>query len=78
MCTGYLLANRELYLTTMRLLNSFRIEQFDKADCHPITGNTDPTSLVALPPRYKALFVPRNPEVLRKIVDEIDRADGSY
>jgi 3-hydroxyphenylacetate 6-hydroxylase len=66
MCAGSLLANRELYLVFMRLLNSFRIEKYDEVDCHPITGNADPTSLVALPPRFKAHFVPRNPEALKK------------
>ncbi|PHH62121.1 hypothetical protein CDD81_7552 [Ophiocordyceps australis] len=64
MCAGSLLANRELYLVYMRLLNSFRIEKYDEVDCHPITGNADPTSLVALPNRYRALFVPRNEKAL--------------
>lgn len=68
MCAGSLLANRELYLIFMRLLNSFRIEKYDDVDSHPISGNADPTSLVALPPRFKAYFVPRNPAVLKKAV----------
>ncbi|CAG9975155.1 unnamed protein product [Clonostachys byssicola] len=70
MCAGSLLANRELYLVFMRLLNSFRIEKFDEIDCHPITGNADPTSLVALPPRFKARFVPRHPAALKKAVSQ--------
>ncbi|KAJ4124693.1 hypothetical protein NW765_014220 [Fusarium oxysporum] len=66
MCAGSLLANRELYLVYMRLLNSLKIEKSDEVDCHPITGSLDPTSLVALPRRYKAIFKPRNPEALQK------------
>lgn len=66
MCAGSLLANRELYLVAMRLLNSFRIEQHDRVDCHPISGNADPESLVALPKRYKARFIPRNAGALKK------------
>ncbi|KAI0438012.1 cytochrome P450 [Xylaria telfairii] len=64
MCAGSLLANRELYLLYMRLLNSFRIEKHDAVDCDPIRGNADPRSLVALPKRYKAKFVPRDPKSL--------------
>ncbi|KAI4594693.1 hypothetical protein KJ359_007496 [Pestalotiopsis sp. 9143b] len=64
MCAGSLLANRELYLVYMRLLNSFRVEKHDEIDSHPLTGNSDPTSLVAMPNRYRALFVPRNPTAL--------------
>ena len=66
MCAGSLLANRELYLVSMRLINSFRIEQHDSVDCDPITGNADPESLVALPRRYKARFIPRNRPALEK------------
>ncbi|KAK3190808.1 hypothetical protein K4F52_003124 [Lecanicillium sp. MT-2017a] len=70
MCAGSLLANRELYMVYMRLLNSFRIEKHDAVDCHPIRGNTDPTSLVAVPGRYRALFIPRNPDALSKAMEE--------
>lgn len=66
MCAGSLLANRELYLLYMRLLNSVKIEQFDNVDCHPVRGNLDPTSLVAMPRRYKASFTPRSPDDLKK------------
>lgn len=72
MCAGWLLANRELYLTYMRLLSSFRIEKHDHVDCHPITGNADPTSLVALPHRYRARFVPRNPAALKAAMEETE------
>ncbi|TPX12794.1 uncharacterized protein E0L32_006674 [Thyridium curvatum] len=65
MCAGSLLANRELYLLFMRLINSFRIERYDDIDCHPVYGNADPTSLVAMPKRYKARFIPRNDPILR-------------
>lgn len=65
MCAGSLLANRELYLVFIRLLNSFKIEKFDEIDHHPVSGNSDPTSLVAMPHKYRAKFVPRNETALR-------------
>jgi 3-hydroxyphenylacetate 6-hydroxylase len=70
MCAGSLLANRELYLITMRLLNSFRIELHEEINCHPVHGNSDPTSLVAMPHRYRAVFVPRNDAALRKALED--------
>ncbi|KAJ5657113.1 cytochrome P450 phenylacetate hydroxylase [Penicillium longicatenatum] len=66
MCGGSQLANRELYLTFMRTLNSFRIEAQGSVDWHPVQGSSDPTSLVAIPKAYKVRFVPRNPEALAK------------
>lgn len=66
MCAGSLLANRELYLIFMRLINSFKIEKFDDVDYNPVTGMDDPTALVAMPKRYRARFVPRNKEALQK------------
>lgn len=68
MCAGSLLANRELYLAFMRTLNSFRIEPHDTTDWHPVRGNSDPTSLVAIPQRYKVRFVPKNPTALKKVL----------
>lgn len=68
MCAGSLLANRELYLVFMRTLNSFRIEPHDDTDWHPVRGNSDPTSLVAIPQRYKVRFVPKNVTALGKAV----------
>lgn len=70
MCAGSLLANRELYLVFLRLLNSFAIKKHDDVDCHPVTGNADPTSLVALPPRYKSYFVPRNHAALSSALEK--------
>ncbi|WQF85698.1 Putative cytochrome P450 [Colletotrichum destructivum] len=60
MCAGSLLANRELYLVYMRLLNSFKVEKYDDVDHHPVSGNADPTSLVAMPRPFRAKFVPRD------------------
>lgn len=68
MCAGSLLANRELYLVFMRTLNSFRIEPHDTTDWHPVRGNSDPTSLVAIPQKYKVRFVPRDEMALQKIL----------
>ena len=65
MCAGSLLANRELYLIFMRMLNNFRIEKYDDIDCDPITGNADPKSLVTLPNRYRVKFIPKNEAALR-------------
>ncbi|KAB8075064.1 cytochrome P450 [Aspergillus leporis] len=64
MCAGSLLANRELYLIFMRTINSFRIEPYDEFDWHPVYGNSDPTSLVAIPNKYKVRFIPKDKKVL--------------
>ncbi|THC93398.1 hypothetical protein EYZ11_007124 [Aspergillus tanneri] len=64
MCAGSLLANRELYLVFMRTLSSFHIQPYDDIDWHPVNGNSDPTSLVAIPRRYKVMFIPRNEKAL--------------
>ncbi|KAJ5935863.1 hypothetical protein N7454_005161 [Penicillium verhagenii] len=68
MCAGSLLANRELYLVFMRTLNSFRIESHEDVDWHPVHGNSDPASLVAIPQRYKVRFVPKDAAALGKVV----------
>jgi 3-hydroxyphenylacetate 6-hydroxylase len=67
MCAGSLLANRELYLVFMRTLNSFRIEPHDNTDWHPVRGNSDPASLVAIPQKYKVRFVPKDAAALKKV-----------
>ena len=64
MCAGSLLANRELYLVYLRLINSFEVRKYDNVDSHPVSGLSDPTALVAMPQRYRALFVARNPAAL--------------
>lgn len=71
MCAGSLLANRELYLVFMRTLSSFRIEPHDKAECDPVKGNSDPTSLVAIPKKYKVKFVPRSEKVLGNALNKV-------
>ncbi|KAK2739808.1 hypothetical protein FQN55_009129 [Onygenales sp. PD_40] len=68
MCAGSLLANRELYLVFMRMLNSFRIEAHENVDWHPVRGNSDPTSLVAIPKKYKVRFVPKNKKALDEAI----------
>ncbi|ODA79179.1 hypothetical protein RJ55_04771 [Drechmeria coniospora] len=75
MCAGWQLANRELYLVYMRLLNSFRVESHDAVDCHPVSGNADPRSLVAMPRRYRVRFVPRDAEALAEAMRETARMD---
>lgn len=64
MCAGSLLANRELYLVFIRTLNGFRIEPHDDIEWHPVRGNSDPTSLVAIPKRYRVRFVPKDEKAL--------------
>lgn len=70
MCAGSLLANRELYLVFIRMLNSFEITKSDNVDCHPVRGAADPTSLVSMPKRYKAKFVPRKLSTLQKALGD--------
>jgi 3-hydroxyphenylacetate 6-hydroxylase len=70
MCAGSLLANRELYLLFIRMLNAFKIDKYDDVDHHPISGNMDPTSLVAMPKRYRVKFVPRNEVALRQALSD--------
>ncbi|KXJ86609.1 3-hydroxyphenylacetate 6 hydroxylase [Microdochium bolleyi] len=64
MCPGYMLANRELYLLIIRLLSAFEIRKHEDVDSTPLTGNADPSNLVAPPPRAKVYFVPRNEKAL--------------
>ena len=75
MCAGSLLANRELYLVFMRLINSFKIEKYDDIDYHPVSGNSDPTSLVAMPNKYRARFIPRNETALRQSIKDFVAVD---
>lgn len=70
MCAGSLLANRELYLVFIRLINSFEILKCDDVDHHPVSGNCDPTSLVAMPNRFLAKFKPRNEAALRQSIKD--------
>lgn len=77
MCAGSILANRELYLIFMRLLNSFSIEKADNVDVHPVRGNADPTSLVAMPKKYEVKFVPRSEKILREaLAGEAERHEN--
>jgi 3-hydroxyphenylacetate 6-hydroxylase len=47
----------------MRLLNAYTI------DAHPVSGNSDPTSLVAMSRRYRVRFVPRDGVALRRALE---------
>jgi 3-hydroxyphenylacetate 6-hydroxylase len=78
MCAGSLLANRELYLVFIRMLNSLEIQKFDDVDVHPVRGNVDPTSLVSMPHRYNARFVPRAGPALEKVLREFKVVEGGY
>lgn len=68
MCAGSLLANRELYLVFLRMLNSFRLESDEKVDWDPLTGASDPASLVAIPKPYKVRFVPKDKDALETAI----------
>ncbi|KAF2268722.1 cytochrome P450 phenylacetate hydroxylase-like protein [Lojkania enalia] len=72
MCAGSLLANRELYLTYLRMLNSFEISPDSEVDTHPVKGSADPTSLVTMSKHYKVIFKPRNEAVLREALRKAD------
>ena len=69
MCAGSLLANRELYLVFLRMLNSFEILQDSEVETHPVLGGADPTSLVTTSRQYKVIFKPRNKVALREALN---------
>jgi 3-hydroxyphenylacetate 6-hydroxylase len=72
MCAGSLLANRELYLTFIRMLNSFELRPDSEVETHPVRGSSDPTSLVTIPRPYKVIFKPRDEDALRNALREAD------
>ncbi|KAI8307481.1 Transcriptional activator protein acu-15 [Colletotrichum sp. SAR11_240] len=69
MCAGTLLANRELYLTFMRMLASFKISTTEVIDSSPLTGVDDKRNLVLAPKPYTVSFTPRNEAALRKALE---------
>ncbi|KAL8377144.1 hypothetical protein RB595_008021 [Gaeumannomyces hyphopodioides] len=79
MCAGSLLANRELYLLYMRLIASFTLKPATSSrsdlDCHPILGNSDPTSLTAMPRPSQVFFVPRDRKCLEAALAEGQRRE---
>ena len=77
MCAGSLLANRELYLVFMRMLNCFEIVSGSEVDTHPVTGSADPTSLVTIPRRYEVYFKPRNQGVIVEVL-KAKEAEGVF
>jgi 3-hydroxyphenylacetate 6-hydroxylase len=72
MCAGSLLANRELYLVFLRMLNSFELVQDSEVDVHPVRGSSDPTSLVTMCQPYQVIFKPRNEMALREALRAAD------
>jgi len=78
MCAGYVLGNRELYIVFLRLISSFQImpdTKEKKLDYDPVTGVTDPTSLVSYPKRFGSYFVARDDKKLqgwlaKAVIDE--------
>lgn len=71
MCVGSILSNRKLYLIFIRLIHCFQIEKYDDVDCHPVLGNMDPMSLVAMPHRCRARFTLRNEAILWRAIEEL-------
>ncbi|OLN96430.1 3-hydroxyphenylacetate 6-hydroxylase 1 [Colletotrichum chlorophyti] len=65
MCAGALLANRELYITFLRMLASFELVATDGIDPDPVTGAADLTNLIIAPGSYKVTFMPRDEDALR-------------
>jgi 3-hydroxyphenylacetate 6-hydroxylase len=76
MCAGSMLANRELYLLFVRMLNSFEIRKDSEVEVDPVLGSADPTSLVTMCRDYKVIFKPRNEVALREALEEADRRLG--
>jgi 3-hydroxyphenylacetate 6-hydroxylase len=70
MCAGSLLANRELYLTFLRMLNAFELLKDSEVETHPVRGSADPTSLVTMCRHYKVIFKPRNERALREALED--------
>ena len=70
MCAGSILANRELYLTFMRMLNSFELVKDSDVETHPVLGSADPTSLVTMVREYTVFFKPRNERALREAIEK--------
>lgn len=64
MCIGIHMANRELYLLFIRLINSFQIVADEPIDTNPITGVNNPMATVSIPKPFKVRFVPRDPVAL--------------
>ncbi|CCF36641.1 cytochrome P450 [Colletotrichum higginsianum] len=69
MCAGTMLANRELYITFLRMLASFELSSATKIDSDPVTGAADLTNLIITPGHYKVTFTPRNEVALRKSLE---------
>ncbi|KAF9879650.1 3-hydroxyphenylacetate 6 hydroxylase [Colletotrichum karsti] len=69
MCTGTLLANRELYLTFLRMIANFKITTNENYDTNPLTGCDDIKNLIIAPKKYHVNFIPRNEAALRKALE---------
>lgn len=65
MCIGIHMANRELYLLFLRLINSFKIVADEPIDTNPITGVHNPMATVSIPKPFKVRFVPRDQGALQ-------------
>ncbi|GJC84611.1 3-hydroxyphenylacetate 6-hydroxylase [Colletotrichum liriopes] len=69
MCAGTMLANRELYITFLRVLASFELSSTTKIDADPITGAADLKNLIITPGNYTVTFMPRNEIALRRSLE---------
>ncbi|ORY60264.1 cytochrome P450 [Pseudomassariella vexata] len=70
MCSGHLLAHREVYLVFMRMLSSFRFKAVGEIKCNPSRDFKNPADLIMAPEPYRVLCVPRNETRLRRALDE--------
>ena len=68
MCIGIQMANRELYVLFLRLINSFKIETDKPIDTNPISGVANPMATVSIPKDYNVRFVPRNLRALQNSI----------
>ena len=69
MCPGSHLANREMYLLFMRILNSFEIVPTAQVDVSTITGSSHPEG-GRMPKPFKVYLKPRNEAALRAALEE--------
>lgn len=76
MCAGSHLANRELYTAYIRLITAFKMsppkDRADQPILDAIACNAIPTALTTEPKPFKVGFTARDPESLKRWIEESD------
>lgn len=70
MCTGYTLANRELYILMARLIALFEIDSSPDTDANHISGCVNPAHLTMAPKDTGLYFRPRDPNQIKHILGQ--------